>query len=190
MCRPINGQWYGASTPGARGDPGTGLPRLVCTVGAGGQANRERGSWRASLHLYGQTGMVALVGRLRSILAKGEGLQGWGVGARSPHAVLGQSGIRSGYGEVAGNHHHAPLQGSSWCHTQEETQVWPWGGSVLYLSSPLQLSPYKASGPIHQRRMWKRPGLLPRGTVLLSLPPRMALCGATGTELWLSFPPQ
>lgn len=145
------------------GDPGTGLPRLVCTVGAGGQANRERGSWRARPHLYGQTGMAALVGRLGSILAKGEGLQGWGVGARSPHVVLGQPGIRSGYGEVAGNHHHAPLQGPSWCLTQEETQVWPWGGSVLYLSSPLHLSPYSSSGPRHQRRAWKGLGFFPGG---------------------------
>lgn len=126
--------------------------------------------------------MKALVGRLGSTLANGEGHQGWEVGAGPPHAVLGQSGARSGNGEGAGNHHHALLKGPSWGHTQEATQVWPWGGSVLHLSSPLQLSPYRAVGPIHQRRGWKRPALFPGG--FSPEPP------SQGTEPWLRLPPQ
>lgn len=46
---------------------------VECAVGTGGQANGEHGHWRASPHLQGQTGMQALVGRLGSTLAKGEG---------------------------------------------------------------------------------------------------------------------
>lgn len=162
-----------------------------CAVGTGGQANGEHGRRRASPHLQGQTGMQALVGRLGSTLAKGEGHRGWEVGARSLYAALGQSETRSWYGEKGGNHHHTPLQALMIPYSGRNTGV-AMGVVASSTSAPLSSCPHVGLCILKgHRREWKRPGLLPRGAPLLNLHPSMALCGgAVRTEPCLSFPPQ
>lgn len=114
---------------------------VECAVGTGGQANGEHGHWRASPHLQGQTGMQALVGRLGSTLAKGEGHRGWEVGTRSLYAALEQSETRSWYGEKAGNHHHTPLQALMIPHSGRNTGV-AMGVAASSTSAPLSSCPH------------------------------------------------
>lgn len=157
MSRPINGErrWATLLVPEVMWDRPAQV--RVCR-GTGGQAPGERGPCRASPHLQGQAGTEAPAGGDRGALwPKGRDAEAGNWVPGLPELLWDSQGLHQAMGRGGQSPPH------SWPNTAVAVG---WQRPLPCLSSPLQLSPYRAVGP--KRGEWERPGLLPRGVLLLS----------------------